>query len=705
MERLAAVQRHLGPQALLLNLHASPPPVAALPAVAPAPAAASDAIHGRASGPAAGISRSPGTSLTGSEDLLAAFAVDGFVVLDPAALAAQLPPGFHDEYYAQANSGSVSFPDPMPLLEAPAVRDAFSAILGKDYVAMPGGSVLGYRGDANTLDQQFHKDPTLFAIREHRPEWCSLLYFPHEVTLDAGPFACIPGSHCLGVDRGTFPQSEERPDPKVVPPQDAAGWCAALRSWNGLAFSVAGPDAGLSLAERDQRIAAASAMMGCKEHKLVVPAGTVAICHDDLAHRRCRAAGPEGFSTGEVPWRAMYKRGFVRGSEPSCRQATTGTASVPTFPARASIAHSMLWRWMLGLHGPTGTPGVDSGLGSRPISVTELELELIGRTRSDEEAVRTGAAYTLAALARNDAESAEEAEAAVQVLMSAVCGKPESARRAATHAIGFAGPAALPPLLRALLWTTSGHHGIAARRTPERQCVVTAAAHALGHIAPTLGAAQLLQLSEALVCAARAASAAIDERLAALSAAQRDAMRAAAELPGPGGRGYDGAAYGSTEELDWDVIELRRTMCTSARGLGCVGQAAIALLDGDGEGGAAQAVETAERCCRHLLTLASTDEEPGSLWPSMLNIAAAKENAAHAMLRLCCCEHNTACLELPADPATGEAGEGGSAFSGGGGFRGAAAYVPRLLELGRQRLRGGACRLNAAQEAVLSILS
>eukprot|EP01050_Picozoa_sp_SAG11_P016814 SAG11_NODE_2341_length_3491_cov_2.180425_1_plen_700_part_00 len=698
MERLAAVQRHLGAQALV---HKTPPTCAPVAAISPAPGSG---VIGSASGLAAGVNRSPGTLLTGSdssEDLLAQFAADGFVVLDQSAVAAQLPPGFHDEYHAQADAGS--FPDPMPLLEAPAVREAFSAILGKDYVAMPGGSVLGYRGDANTLDQQFHKDPTMFAVREHRPEWCSLLYFPHEVTLEVGPFACIPGSHCLGVDRGTFPQSEERPDPWVVPPHDAAGWRAALHSWNGLAFSVAGPDAGLSIAERDQRIAAATAMLGCEEHKLVVPGGTVAICHDDLVHRRCRAAGPEGISTGEVPWRAMYKRGFMRGSEPSCRQAATGTAFVSTSSAPASIAHSMLWRWMLGLHGPAGTAGVNLGLGSRP-SVAELELELIGRTRSDEEAVRIGAAYTLAALARNDAESAEDAEAAVQVLVNAMRGEPESARRAATHAIGFAGPAALPPLLSALLWTTSGHHGATARRTPESQCVVTAAAHALGHIAPTLRADQLLQVSEAVLRAARAASAAIDERLTALSAAQRDAMRSAAALPGPGGRGYGGAAYGSTEELDWDIIELRRTMCTSARGLGCVGQAAIAILDADGERVEAQAVETAKRCCQHLLTLASTDEDPGSLWPSMLNLSAARENAAHAMLRLCHCEDSTACLELPADPATGEASEGGSAFSGGGGLRGAAAYVPRLLELGRQRLRGGAGRLNAAQEVVLSAL-
>ena len=158
------------------------------------------------------------------------------------------------------------------LMSSPAVSAALSTILGRDFVCLPGDGALGYRGEGNLLDQQFHKDLTLFGVRDHRPESVSVLYYPNAVTLELGPTAVLPGTHILGVDRGTFPQSEERLDPALRPPQTAKGWRSLLRSWNGFALSVAGRDADLPVPEREQRISGGVEMLGgaTVEHKLCV---------------------------------------------------------------------------------------------------------------------------------------------------------------------------------------------------------------------------------------------------------------------------------------------------------------------------------------------------------------------------------------------------------------------------------------------------
>ena len=142
-----------------------------------------------------------------------------------------------------------------------------------------------------------------------------------------------------------------------------------------------------------------------------------------------------------------------------------------------------------------------------------------------------------------------------------------------------------------------------------------------------------------------------------------------AAIGGPGGRGYDGAAYGSAVELDWDMIELRRTLCCASRSLGCVGQRAMYAGDTD----------TATMCCEQLLDFVTTANDPGYLLPSLLQLTAVRENAAHALMRLAAHTNSGPCWTLPEAPGADDRGFG---FGGIG-------HGSRIVALALERMRRG----------------
>ena len=144
---------------------------------------------------------------------------------------------------------------------------------------------------------------------------------------------------------------------------------------------------------------------------------------------------------------------------------------------------------------------------------------------------------------------------------------------------------------------------------------------------------------------------------------------AIAAIGGPGGRGYDGAAYASATELDWDVTELRRTLCCASRSLGCVGQRAVFADD----------AETATVCCEQLLTFVTMPDDPGYLLPSLLQLTSIRENAAHALLRLAAHTTSGPCWTLPTVVGATDRGFG---FGGIG-------HGTRIVALALERLRVG----------------
>ena len=183
-------------------------------------------------------------------------------------------------------------------------------------------------------------------------------------------------------------------------------------------------------------------------------------------------------------------------------------------------------------------------------------------------------------------------------------------------------------------------------------------------------------MAAALISACNATLSAIATRMCTHSEEEHGELAAIAAIGGPGGRGYDGKAYASTDELDWDVTELMRTLCCTMRALGCVGQCAVAADD----------VATAIACCDQLLKFATMAEDPGHLLPSLLSTTAVQENAAHALLRLA---HTPEAAEpCWALPMVAGAGDGGA--TGGHGARivpwpGIACVPVRRLRPGSQR--------------------
>ncbi len=591
----------------------------------------------------------------------------GFVTIPPNEVA--LPPDFHQAIAVDADLGNSLVDGVYTMMSSPAVSGALARILGSDFVCLPGDGALGYRGDGNLLDQQFHKDLTLYAVRDHRPESVSLLYYPNAVTLELGPTAVVPGTHVLGVDRGTFPQSEERLDPALRPPQTAEGWRSLLRSWNGFAVSVAGLEADLPVPEREQRISAAVHMLGdtAIEYKLCVPAGSVVIHHEDLFHRRARGGAPEGSGAGCVAFRPMIKRAVYRGSEPNQLTAAAALQADNTVAngLLAHASHRALYAWTMG-------QGQEAVLPHQ--STDELKATLHS-TGEDKEQARVDAAYTLAAAGTT---------ATLDVLFEAVESGEEAPARAATNGLASAGPSAVSRLLK-LLWAGwAGSYG-GAKRLPRKQRSATAAAYAIGHCIACLPPEQLGRVAVALVSACKAALSAIDQRMRQFVPAHRAKMAEIAAIGGPGGRGYDGAAYGSGAELDWDVTELRRTLCCASRSLGCVGQRAMAVDD----------AETAVLCCEQLLTFVTMAEEPGYLLPSLLQRTAVKENAAHALLRFAAHTNSGPCWVLP---AAKEADDGqGFAFGGPG-------HGARIVALALERLQGSTADRGRAHVAVLDAM-
>ena len=232
---------------------------------------------------------------------LRAFAADGFVALP----LADLDPALASAAYvhaaaAHAAAGGVRHPDPgragdfaedgplrTPLdavLSSAVTRGALASLLGPDFAcagAWAGGP--GYGG--STSDQAFHKDDTHVPVRDHRVRSVSLFFLPGEVEERMGPTQFVRSTQYLAMDREGFSHGEERLDPQMRPPKTLAGWHRAITSWDALGTgSLPGIWPGqtvtvpaLGYAERDERLRAAPAVLGC----------TAA----DVAQATCRGGG------------------------------------------------------------------------------------------------------------------------------------------------------------------------------------------------------------------------------------------------------------------------------------------------------------------------------------------------------------------------------------------------------------------------------
>lgn len=193
------------------------------------------------------------------------------------------------------------------VLGARTTRGALTSLLGVDWVAPPGNSLLHV---SQPTDQQFHKDgtdhgPTMSTVRDHRPRHVIVMFYPVDTTVDLGPTAVIPRTQYTSVDREGFHNSEERLSTFLRPPHGQAAhrppeaWAAAHAANDKFHAQLTPKQA--DVARMDQAVA----LLGdtsMREVKVVVPAGSIVICVRIILQRHRPTTGAAAFFERRCYW-------------------------------------------------------------------------------------------------------------------------------------------------------------------------------------------------------------------------------------------------------------------------------------------------------------------------------------------------------------------------------------------------------------------
>lgn len=89
--------------------------------------------------------------------------------------------------------------------EEPVVRGALQSVLGKDYSMHPHRAL--HANPPGSAEQGFHKDSYwgyVRRVRNHRPWWVMIMYFPQSTPVKKGPTAVMQGSQHLNQAPGDF---------------------------------------------------------------------------------------------------------------------------------------------------------------------------------------------------------------------------------------------------------------------------------------------------------------------------------------------------------------------------------------------------------------------------------------------------------------------------------------------------------------------
>jgi hypothetical protein len=346
---------------------------------------------------------------------LQSFIRDGFLLLPT--VVSEMPPGFCERFYEKAYQHRNAPRDQLwgeltdevnAVLAGPTCKGALTSLLGADFLMPPGNSHMHVSFDG---DQVFHKDgtdhgPTQATVRDHRPRHILALFYPRETTLDMGPTCVLPGTQYPALDREgahTSEQHLQRPRPAT----DNASPPPALPPPH-----VKGP-------EDVRRIEDARSLLGdptLQEHKLLVPAGSMVLCHLDLFHRASRRRTTSAASSGEKepvappPWRPMMGiRNAVRVSDPlPCSVDLFAKEIASSFVGDGSGYAQAVWREMYRYQLGAAAEGT-LRMASEPVAAVAtgggasvgLLLECV--VESECEMERLGAAYTLGRVASDDA--------------------------------------------------------------------------------------------------------------------------------------------------------------------------------------------------------------------------------------------------------------------------------------------------------------
>ena len=128
------------------------------------------------------------------------FIVNGYLTVKT-----DLPRSFHENIYRktqeytekEGNLGNnilPRVPELQAVFEEPAVRGAFSSILGENYVMHSHRHP--HRNNPHSDGQGFHKDSYwgYQKVRHHRPRWAMAFYYPQDSPVEIGPSAVLPGT-------------------------------------------------------------------------------------------------------------------------------------------------------------------------------------------------------------------------------------------------------------------------------------------------------------------------------------------------------------------------------------------------------------------------------------------------------------------------------------------------------------------------------
>ena len=139
-----------------------------------------------------------------SDGQLQSFIANGFLILK-----SSLPDAYHRlifERFDEVATGIGHFgnnllpliPELVEFFDDPVVKGALASVLGPEYSMHPHRAL--HKNPPGSDEQQFHKDSYwgyTRRVRNHRPWWVMIMYFPQDTELAKGPTAVMAGSQHL----------------------------------------------------------------------------------------------------------------------------------------------------------------------------------------------------------------------------------------------------------------------------------------------------------------------------------------------------------------------------------------------------------------------------------------------------------------------------------------------------------------------------
>lgn len=149
-----------------------------------------------------------------TDDQMRQFLANGYLVLQTA-----LPKSFHDRIFRRfddliggdrhenpGNNLLPLVPEINAVFEDPVVKGALTSVLGPNYVMHPHRAL--HKNPPGSPIQEWHKDSYwgyMRRVRNHRPRWVMIMYYPQDTPAELGPTGVVPGSHLLAAG---FPDAD-----------------------------------------------------------------------------------------------------------------------------------------------------------------------------------------------------------------------------------------------------------------------------------------------------------------------------------------------------------------------------------------------------------------------------------------------------------------------------------------------------------------